>query len=195
MKKLIVPFVSLIIGFSAGYLICKKMNNCPFADFDSKSNFTKALTDQEKDILSKYYKNFVPKFSSPLSTIPTSDALTRIKAYQTQNQTSQFPLLNTAGEQMIGYFIDIKDIKAICSDTRGFDGISIYYATDAGIPSTSGERVYSLVFMGAKLNSSYDSTKPRSLTNSRYTNPFSDGDTFDYLKPCPTYCGNFDQNP
>ncbi|HEY8928864.1 MAG TPA: hypothetical protein VIM55_06720 [Mucilaginibacter sp.] len=194
MKKLL-PLLTLIIGIIIGYAICQKTSDQPFADFHTKGKLTESLTEKEKAILTAYYKKFAPRFSSPLSVVPTSDALKRIKAYQVKNHQSSYQLLNTAGEEMVGYFIDMNDIKHICNDTRSFDGISIFLATDAGSSSGSAELVYSLVFMGAKLNPNFDSTKPRSLTNSRYTNPYSDNDTFDYLKPCPTYCGNFDQNP
>jgi len=191
MKKVIVPILTLIIGFGIGYMTRQMTATYPFANY--KPGFApKALTAEEKEIIRTIYQGEKFKFSvaKPLSVVPVADALKRIAEFKTQNDASNFPLTTNDNKNLVGFYINGDDLRAILSNPNSYDGVSVYLANDYGASQSGAQHVYSLVFMGAKKRP-YDQTQGMSYDNTPFANPKTDATTYDFTLPCPTFCGNF----
>jgi hypothetical protein len=176
MKKNIFPIViALFVGLVAGYVI-KKITP------EKKINFagSNSWTQEEKDAFKAYVKENSFKLSAPLTDIDPILAKKMIESFVIENGSSSLPLLTSTSEKLKGFYIDRQSLQKALSSTRA-TGVSFYLGKVIG----GAPRTYTLIYMGAKQQG--PDTAP-DITNSldRDVNPPQD-----YIKPCPTHCGNF----
>ena len=190
--------IGLIVGAGVGYLICKKTANYPFANY--KHGFTeKNLTQEERAIAKELYDSSAFKLNAIADPVLNGDALQRINDFKTENHDSDYSLLTSDGKEIVGYFIKGTDLRTILKDPT-VAGVSVYFAEDSKAGQSGYDHVYSLIFTGAKSNPNYNPNQPRSYANSMYSNPTAtdpnaNDSAFDFIQPCPIYCGNFDLTP
>jgi hypothetical protein len=192
MKNFILPLIiGLVVGAGAGYLIYKNNNHgINFAD-------SKNWTPEEKDAFKSFYKQNAFSFITPSSKpIGYTTAVKLIKEFQQENQDSGTPMMyydqNGLGTNLLrGYFIESTYLKKIVDDPTNA-GVSVYLAADSTANANGIVNVYTLVYTAAKTNTDYNPNKPEDdATNPMYLNPDANGTAYDFIQPCPTYCGNF----
>lgn len=178
MKKLLIPIITLIAGFAIGYISNNKPP-CPSLTGGGKQN-----PDNEK--LSLNFRGF----RGPRKKIDRPVAMDMINSFRSWNQEpSHRGIFNTAtgNSDLRGFFLSINDLdKIMARRTADTKGISIYMAKDVG--SASNSPVFTLVFMRADTNLLYG--KPEDKIRTKYINDYDDA--YDFVKPCPDDCGNFE---
>jgi len=184
--------LGLAIGLGAGYYWGQsKSTKIPLTT-------NHALTAEEKD----FYDTHAFQLSGPDSVknhIDTNYAKKIITAFERQNDTAQFPLMSNKGK-LHGFFIDRLALDHILSNNT-WDGVNVLFAKKPG----TCDRCYTMVFLGGRYKDK-DSTSilhnPLKPTGHIHipklampmTGP-GDTLTYDYVKPCPDVCTDFDDPP
>jgi hypothetical protein len=187
MKKLVLPIITLIVGFIAGYYTSRE--KCPEISFADSKN----LTAESKTQLNKLYadSSFGLADQDTISHhISDSLAHVLIQEFQDQNGSALFPLKTINGQHLKGYFIDRKPLDFILKD-KTFDGISVYFAKDSTAHVLGKtNRTFTLIYMGGKYNKNY---RAGVGTDTRILNVAATGtdSLYDFIKPCPDFCGGF----
>jgi hypothetical protein len=210
MKKLnpLSLIVGLLVGGIFGYLISgyfQKKNATPSMQemalhLDNANLFEKGLNDDQKANLKAANQLTSFKLSTePQGPIDPIVAKQMIKAYQNQNADASTinPMLTDSLKPLEGFFIVSKYLKQIVGDTTN-SGVNFYFAIK---PKTDpSKHIYTLVYMAAKANKSYDPNKPNGANNRPFINPKADmssnGEEYDFINPCPNGgCGGFIDTP
>jgi hypothetical protein len=190
MKISVLPIlIALVIGLGGGYYWGKSKCNPQNSSFDFKN-----LSEGDKADLAKFYEenSFVLAGKDSSRPIKKPLAYKLIMAFQNQNESRVMPFpVRTVHGKAKGYFIDRAPIEKILKNPS-WSGISVFFAKDQTAP-TGSKRIYTLIYMGGRYNA--DSTK---VTNHLKTGQIlargdgSDTLAYDFVKPCPTVCSDFD---
>lgn len=194
--KISVPsiIIGLVIGLIAGYYWGKSKSDIKPHTGSSSSSFTKA-PDNAFTLVDPNDTSAGPGISRHIGD---SLAYVLIKDFQAKNESSPNPLMTEKGP-LKGYFIEREPIEAILKDTHNWDGISVYLATASKNEMNTNNRRYTMIYMGAKYKAGYgphDATiQVTNMTDAQLTKRSTGVDdslAYDFVKPCPTVCGDFD---
>lgn len=172
MKKLLLPLICLIVGVAAGYYWAK--SKC-----DASSGDKNPPPSTHNDKMPNH--------------IDTALAKKLIQEYQKENNASPYQLQTYEGKPLKGYFIDRAALDTILKD-KSQSGISIYLATDNRVPpGQSRARKYTLIYMGGRYtrDSSRIINGPVKTNSVKSKGGDDDNFSFDFSRPCPNACGNF----
>jgi len=172
MKKLLLPIITLIVGFGAGYLVFK----CHSNDITKSPKMSIQFGGGRKDTSGR------PKdFKDTQDTIPRQMAMDNISLFRKKFQPASYPTIKGSEGPFNGFFIDKASLDSIFAKNPNVTGISFYLGIHpywAG--SSSTQDVLSIYYTGAIHN-------PTPLY--RFENPAS-SPIYEYVNPCPTACGS-----
>lgn len=167
MKKSITTVIAIIVGLVGGYLICKTQQGHSFDD--EKQAFIKEFTNANKFV----FKTVIPKkITDPVLAGNMRDGFRK----------DNLLIFGSDGKTALkGYYIDTADLNEILRSPNKYSGISFYLGKH---PDHLGanERIYTLMFMGAKIN------PPGGATH--HTDDFANG-IYDHVSICPDECGTY----
>jgi hypothetical protein len=172
MKKIILPFILLIVGLAAGYYIGKDAGKNLIGD---------ETTFKNKTIQERHEKSL--KMIGSRNSRPIDPDLARalIKEYNLLNRGSINPILTSKGDTLRGFYIEKNPFIEIFKNKK-YVGISFYLAKSHDMTGIN-KNYYSLVFMGAE--------KIPGKINSADSTIVNGGPYYDYVDPCPKACGDF----
>ncbi|QKJ32231.1 hypothetical protein HQ865_21525 [Mucilaginibacter mali] len=198
MKKVILPLVLLIVGLAGGYYWGK--SGCPTppltnSDY-SVTDIDSLSADKAAELAKVYDKNAFSLSDRDDESRPIEKRLAfqLIKAFQHQNEGTlmPFPVRTTKGRAR-GYFIDKGPLKKILANDA-WDGVSVFFAKDQSAPGGS-KRIYTLIYMGGRYTPDRKNVinhlEPGQV---RAESDGSDTLAYDFVKPCPTVCSDFDSH-
>lgn len=191
MKKAILPLILMVVGLAGGYYWGK--SGCDTHSFDPLN----PSPADKRAFIAYYNANAFKLISStryPSShRIDSLNAKKLIAAFKKECQNAPFPMQNSDGTPLEGYFIDRGPLDKILRNKK-WDGVSVCFAKDSTAFTQGDSRpVYTLIYMGGRYNkdSSKVSHVPLKIKSNIKLTGSGDTLTFDFVKPCPTVCNDF----
>jgi hypothetical protein len=160
-NKIIIPFITLIIGIGAGY-------------FFFQGDFEKELAEKEAEFIKA--KSF--KFQSTRTIITDQTLIQKMKNDFIKESRGLF-YGSDGKSSLLGYHISREDIEAILAADQDVKAIGLYFGKQ---PSAAADRIYTIMAMPAKL-------APAGSAN-KYEDIYKNG-VYDYTDICPDVCGTF----